>query len=73
MIRKPICSFFEFYILFILCYTMKGVSMKKKRILSIYLLVLIIAGLISVPIWQQLEKTTSIAFSEKKRTVKVPT
>jgi hypothetical protein len=52
---------------------MKGVSMKKKRILSIYLLVLIIAGLISVPIWKQLEKTTSIAFSEKKRTVKVPT
>ena len=47
--------------------------MKKKRILSIYLLVLIIAGLISVPIWKQLEKTTSIAFSEKKRTVKVPT
>lgn len=47
--------------------------MKKKTILFLYLLIVVIAFLLSIPIWLQLEKTTGVSFSLKKRTVKIPT
>ncbi len=47
--------------------------MKTKRILFFYLFIVFIAFFISIPIWYQLAKTTSVSFSLKKRTVKIPT
>ncbi len=47
--------------------------MKKKRILLIYLFILVIAVFVSIPIWWQVGKTTGVSFSLKKRTVKIPT